>query len=299
LTSLLGKLSCALLAGIAVVCACGLAGAASPDAAVSFDRGLSLYKKGKYEQAAAAFMRAYKSVPHADSLYNAGLAFELAGDKATAATAYVIALAKELGREAREDATRRLERLSAELGRIEISAPDDAKISVPPFSLPGSDAVFYLEPGRHRVLVTLEDGTPLSRPVDSVAGDTSVVLVEASQAGDPEASPDEPTTSKQSRADGSGSSDLKTLGWVSIGVAAVAAGAAVLLGLETLSAKRDYDESGHRNADDFERAERLMVWTNVAWVTAAITGVAGGVLLYTSHDEKSGTSAGIQLHGRF
>jgi tetratricopeptide (TPR) repeat protein len=299
LSSFFSIRSRALLAGIAVLCACQLGRATPSQARASFDRGLSLYKRGNYDEAAAAFMRAYRMVPHVDSLYNAGLAFELAGEKATAATAYVIALDKELRPAAREDASQRLGRLSRELGRIEISVPDGAKISVPPFSLPGTDAVFYLEPGRHRVLITLEDGTPLSRGVDAVANDTTVVLVERPRPGSVDPELGDAGGSKQPGAvPASSSRDLRTLGWVSIGVSAAAAGAAVLLGLEAISAKDDYDASGYRNGDDRARAERLMLWTNIAWATAAVTGVAGGVLLYTSRDD-AGTTSGFQLRGRF
>src|SRR5687767_6829420 len=62
------------------------------DAGKLFDKGLLLYKKKKFLEAADSFHEAYKLFPHGDSLFNAGMAWEGAGMRAVAATAYVQAL---------------------------------------------------------------------------------------------------------------------------------------------------------------------------------------------------------------
>ncbi len=121
---------------------------ARPKAASIFERGLAHYRNKEFSEAAADFYKAYQLSPHADSLYNAGLAWELAGDKANAATAYETVLQDELHPEALADARARLNRLSPDLARVEVAAPDGATIRVPPFVIEKSKAVVYFEPGR-------------------------------------------------------------------------------------------------------------------------------------------------------
>ena len=272
---------------------------AEPNAAEQFDRGLVLFRGGRYSEAADAFFAAYQKSPHADSLYNAGLAWELAGELARAATAYELALEKELKPDAREDATRRRERLARTLGRIEMAVPEGATVRVPPFAIRSASPVFFLEPGRHRIRVTLADDTPLARRVRAAAGETTVVLVETSSSeSEPEASP-RPRRTAKGTPDGGGSPDLRTAGYISLGVSAVAVGAAIVLGLETLSARDDWDASGHTDRSARDRAERMMLWTNVAWATAAVAGVTGGVLILTTNDGGNGVATGARVMGRF
>lgn len=293
----------ALLGGLAILCVASAAVAAPTRASKSFDRGLSLYQSGRYDDAARAFFQAYRTSPHADALYNAGLAWELADQPASAATAYQLALELELRPDARADAERRLESLARQLGRIEMALPKGASVSVPPFSIKDSSAVFFLTPGRHRLRVTLPDETPIARSVSASAGETTVVLVEPGTDEAPERGSPERAPKRAGERAGSGDpADLRTLGFVSLGVSAVAVGTAVVLGLQTLAAKQDFDESGHRNGAARDRAERFMLWTNVAWATAAVTGVGGAVLLLTSDDGKTDAPAAgavLQLHGRF
>src|SRR5262245_51885540 len=218
---------------------------------------MAAYKRGEYAEAAEKFYKAYKLLPHADSLYNAALAWELAGEKASAATAYEMVQDDELHAEAQADARQKLEKLSSELGRVEVEAPEGATIRVTPFVIEKSKAVFYFDPGKQKIKVTLANGNRVSRSVKAVAGETTVVLVTAASDEDDEEEPsedaapaetDEPTPVKKD------SSGLTTLGWVSLGVAGVATGAAIFFGLKTLSARDDYNASGHRDIDARDKA---------------------------------------------
>src|SRR5262245_2841530 len=104
-------------------------------AAKSFDQGLAHFRRHEFSDAADSFYKAYRLAPHADALYNAGLAWELAGDPSSAATAYEKALAMEqLGPDAQADAKSKLGKIAKSLGRVEVSAPQGSTLKVSPFS---------------------------------------------------------------------------------------------------------------------------------------------------------------------
>ncbi|GMV14070.1 MAG: hypothetical protein AMXMBFR56_22940 [Polyangiaceae bacterium] len=270
------------------------------EAAAAFDEGMGHYRRKAYTEAAQAFFRAYRLEPSADAAYNAGLAWELSGKTALAATAYLVALARELEPGAAADARARVERLAPELGRIEVSAPEGARVGVPPFELEANHAVFYLEPGRHEIGVRLRDGTARVRRVDAAAGRTTVLLIEEArrEAAEPSAPrPDPPRSERSSRG------DYATAGWISVGVGAAAAGVAVVLGVQALGARDDFNASGHRDADARDRAERLRTFTNVAWGVAGLAAAGGvGLLLFApseSTDVARLRPSGVALRGQF
>lgn len=261
---------------------------AEPDASKSFDQGLALYRRHEYSKAAEAFFAAYKASPTADAIYNAGLAWELAGDAPIAATAYELAGTLGLSADAGDDAQSRLERLAPSLGRIEVSVPEKATVHSKPFALEAAKAVLYFYPGRHRVRVTLRNGTEIIKAVMATAGETTVLLVESSSSSDEDA-PDEETDQSapaQPPKDRASPTPWSTIGWVSLGVAGAAAVGAVYFGLETLSARDDFNASNHRDAGARDRAERNMHITNICWATTVIAGAGGvGVLLFAPPDE--------------
>lgn len=271
------------------------------DAAAAFDEGIGHYRRKAYTEAAQAFFRAYRLTPSADAAYNAGLAWELSDKPGLAATAYLVALARELEPGAAADARARVERLAPELGRIEVSAPEGAHVSVPPFELEANHAVFYLEPGRHQVSVRLRDGTRRVRPIDAAAGRTAVLLVEEARRTAVE--PSAPRPAPEVGSARSSGNELATAGWISVGVGVAAAGAAVVLGVQALGARDDYNASGHRDADARDRAERLRTFTNVAWGVAGLAAAGGvGLLLFApseSPDVARRWPSGVTLRGRF
>ncbi len=273
---------------------------AKPRAATKFDEGLALFKQGAHEEAARTFYEAHRIAPHADAMYNAGLSWELAKQRGPAATAYETALQLDLGDKAASDARKRLIRLAALLGRVEVAAPEGSTIRAAPFVVRDGSAVFYFEPGRHRIDVTLPDGDYAVRRVSVVAGDTTVVLVESGGAdANPPEGEDEEEAQEPSAPDVSPSAEnsYRTLGWASLGVAGALSGAAVVLGMSALSAKDEFEASGNRDGDARERAERLRLWTNLAWGGAAAFAVTGGAVLILAKDDKGTTS--VALRGRF
>lgn len=259
---------------------------AKPKASEAFDEGLRLFKHGAYAAAAKSFYAAHRAKPHPFALYNAGLAWELAGEPARAATAYAWALELDLEDKARRDAKKRLDRLAPLLGRVEVAVPDGSILRASPFVVHRTSVVFYFEPGERRIEVEFPDGSTKTRTITAAAGETEVVLFEqahdASKAQTPERPPRRPP--KRERPAPEDHSEERTLGWIALGAAGVAAGVAVVLGLEALSARDDYNASNHRDKKARDRADSYKLWTNVAWGTSAALGVTGGVFLLISHD---------------
>jgi hypothetical protein len=296
---------------IALVALCGFANAQPNSAARTFDEGLAHFRRKEFSDAAESFYKAYRLAPHADALYNAGLAWELAGDPSSAATAYEKAIAMEqLGPDALNDSKTRLAKIAKSLGRVEVSAPEGSTIAVAPFAFDETKAAFYFDPGKRTVSVTLASGRKIERGVQAVAGQTTVVLIEASSpsSGDADSDDDGPID-EPARHSGpgpdkpqSGGSDLKTLGWIALGVSAVAVGTAIVLGFRTLDARDEYNDSKPRTADKRDVAIKRMHWTNYAWATAVVTGAAGaGILLFAPPDSptKSAMPLGVQFRGQF
>jgi hypothetical protein len=299
--------SIAFILTLGVLCV-ALPASAEPDAAAaSFDRGLTLYQRGEYDAAARAFYQAYQRSPHPDSLYNAGLAWERAGQLATAATAYEIALSKKLKPDARADARSRLTRLSSSLGRVEVSAPEGSVIRVSPFVIREAGIAVYFEPGRHQIRISLPSGVSKRKTVTAEAGETSVVLVEATTPDDPEMEPGgepspTPSPDRPSKPEAGSDPTLRILGFASLGVAVVAAGAAALFWTQALDARDEYDANNHTDAEARDRAQSRVRWTNLALATAAIAGVGGGVFLLLSSeagDDQKPTSALVGVRGSF
>jgi tetratricopeptide (TPR) repeat protein len=265
---------------------------AKPKASEAFDEGLALFKQGAYAAAAKKFYAAHRAKPHPFALYNAGLAWELAGEPARAATAYAWALELDLSEKARRDAKKRLERLAPLLGRVEVAVPDGSILRVTPFVVHRTSVVFYLDPGSRRVEVEFPDGSTKTRNVTAAAGETEVVLFEQTHDDSKsEAAPPKRRRRKKERPVASEDrSEERTLGWVALGAAGVAAGTAIVLGLEALKARDEYNASNHRDKKARDRADSYKLWTNVAWGTAAALGVTGGVFLLISHDSDSGAN---------
>jgi tetratricopeptide (TPR) repeat protein len=287
------------------VLALGTTAWAKPDAKRRFDQGLAHYQRHEYTAAAESFFGAYRASPTADALYNAGLAWELAGDAASAATAYEIAGGLDLPPKALDDTQKRLARLASALGRVEVSAPEGATLEAEPFEVRAAKAVFYFDPGSHSVKVTLRGGRRIEKRFAARAGETTVVLVETPTAAEDESSDaGEPETpSHPPRDKGSSATPWTTIGWVSVGVAGVASVAAIYFGVETLHARDRYNDTHLKDADARDRAEKYMHLTNIAWATAAVTGAAGaGILLFAPSETPGGAatlSPRIVVQGRF
>lgn len=266
------------------------------DAGKLFDKGLSLYKKKKFLEAADAFHEAYKLAPTGDALFNAGRAWEGAGMRAVAATAYGRAIDEGIGGNGLEKAKANLALLEKRLGKIELTMPPGASTRVDVLVLEGERVVLYVEPGTSTLIVTLKDGKRVTQEIDAAPGDSLSETIE-------EPKPPPPKKKPSPKPEEPKSNHWRTAGYVSAGVAGVATLGAVVFGLNAWSARDDFRDSGQTDRDARDSAVSNMHLANVCWVVAGVGAAASGVLLFyvapkvdAAGKEKTGA---ITISGRF
>ncbi len=140
-----------------------------------FEEGVQFYDKKQYESARAAFMQAYALRKHPAILLNLGQSCLKSGHHAEAAKFFQQYLreASNITPAQRSDADQGLAEARTKLGRLEVSAPTAAEISVDGAvagNAPLSDPV-DVEPGTHTVKARMTDGTVDTRSVSASAGE--------------------------------------------------------------------------------------------------------------------------------
>ena len=252
-----------------------------------FQRGEAAFRHNDPRGAAEAFEQAHRLVPHGATIYNAGLAWQAAGELGRAAQAFAEALDRGGLSDAQAvDARKRMDGLSSRVGQLHVSAPAGAKITVAHFQNASPPIDVYLAPGDHVVTVQFEDGAKTTRIVRMGTSRQEFDVQPPDQA---------PVSSTVSQEEvESGGVSRRTLGWVAVGGAGALSGVAVYLGLEALEARDAFNESGHTDGEAHDRAASMRTWTNVAWVAAGASGVTGVVLLLGADDEDGNeTSSGV------
>ncbi len=269
-------------------------------AAEAFKAGASAYQKSDYRGAAAAFERAFKESPRGAAIYNAGLAWEAAGEGPRAADAYAAALdLGDLGAQQKKDAQTRLGNLEKMLGRLEITGPAGATVTVAHREGATLPAKIHVTAGSHEIAARF-DGGASSRPrVNVAAGGVTPFALETPRsdiAGVPLPSPAPPPVEKREPPPpSSGTSARKITGFVALGGAVIASGLGVTFGLAAISAKNDFNDSGHRDQSAHDRADSLRTVTNIAWVAAGVLAATGVVLVVTA--PKNGASSATATVG--
>jgi hypothetical protein len=281
-----------LVAMVAVCTLLGVAGEARADeaeAAEQFKAGAAAYARSDFRAAAQAFERAYRAEPRAAAIYNGGLAWEAANERERAADDYSKALAlPDLAPAQAADARSRLGALEKTLGKVDVTAPSGATVSVGHVERALAPITIHLTPGSHDVAVTLLDGTTDRRSVVIAAGAPAALAFEAPKPRVTPEKPPPPPVQEETKA----MPTRKLLGFVAVGGGVVAGGAAIILGLSAVSAKDDFDASGHHDQDLHDKADSLRTMTNVCWVAAGVLAGAGVVLILTAPSASSpGTSA--------
>ena len=170
------------LGGALIACATLLAPATGwgqdVDPRAEFQRGQTAYQQGDYDGAIEAWQRAYDADPQPLLLYNLSQAYERLGRLTEAVDAlerYLAGAAPDDRHQA--DARARVAALRERLARTGIvvrGAPEGAEISVDDQSWgrsPRPDAI-RVEPGSHRVLVTLDGYEAFRATVVVPAGQT-------------------------------------------------------------------------------------------------------------------------------
>jgi hypothetical protein len=270
-----------------VVVLCGTARADEPQSAAreKFRQATEAHEKGDYRGAAELFEEAHRLSPAAGAKFNAGIAWDEAGEPSRAADDYETAL--EMGGLTEDEAKQAEERLGAlrkTLGYLSIDEPAGASVTVE-----GTSALVpvrvHLSPGEHQVSGTRGATTKTFR-FEIRAGEVKHVTLEFPSEAKPAPPPkaatapvpkfiDETPREKPSHA-------ARTWGFVALGAGVVFSGVAAILGAQTLKARDAWDASGHRDLSKHDSAVELRAFTNVAWGGALVAGATGTILLLNS-----------------
>ena len=278
-----------LPAALAIALAASLVQGAEPStqAAREFDRGAAAAARGDFLDAAAAFMHAYELEPHAAALYNAALAWQMAGDRPRAADAFDRALqAGGLAAGQAKDARTRLDALERTLAVLDITALAGTDVSVAHARRSPTPVRVHVEPGDYAMHVRFSDGRTDLRQIKARAGVVPLRL-EPPEPAAPSASALAP------RPDASGrpaSSTARTLGWAVLGTGVALGGVTAWLGVQALGERDTYYDSGRTDRDAYDRAGSYRTWTNVALAGAVVLSATGLVLLFRPWPASSSAS---------
>jgi len=268
-------------------------------AATLYKEGSAAFEKGQFTQAAAAFDGAYAEDPRGASAYNAALSWQNAHEAARAADDFAAALrAGDLGADLQADAKKQLTQLEAQLGQISIAGPAGSTFAVAHAkgSPPG---MVHVTPGRWVVHASYQDGKSGDYPVDVAASATASVDVTPHVA--PPVEQQQPVQEKTTPGGVFGAATIP-VGISFVGVGVVATGFYIALGVATLDALSEFQQSGYHSQDAHDRAASLRTWTNVTFAAAVVMGGAGIATLVTSHRVKVQAAIGLgslSLRGTF
>jgi tetratricopeptide (TPR) repeat protein len=253
-----------------------------------FGEASAAHARGDFREAARLFEEAHRLAPAAGAKFNAGIAWDQAGDLPRAADDYETAL--EMGGLDQQDAAQASSRLGAlkqQLGALRIEEPAGALVSVAQLERAPIPARAYLRPGTHELRAEIGSYTTTLR-VEVGAGEVKTVRFDKPGDGgkiEPTPKPKErqpvPRPGPEDRPVPR-SSAQKTWGFVALGTGAVLAGVAVFLGVRTLNARDEYEADGGTDHAKYDDAVALRTWTNVSAGGAVVAGGLGTVLLLTA-----------------
>ncbi len=148
-------------------------------AASHFAEGERAYAAGDYRAAAIAFESAHIVDPQPASAWNAARAWHLAGELARGATFYRRYLdVAPTGAQDRDEATRHLLALAAEVARVEVVGAEPSILRID--GRPALAAVLYLVPGTHRIEAEFSEGR-VTVLVELTRGELRSILLERPQ----------------------------------------------------------------------------------------------------------------------
>jgi hypothetical protein len=274
---------------------------AKAQAARSFQTGSEAYQRKDFRGAGRAFDDAYRIAPRGAAAYNAGLAWEGAGERIRAADEYTRALeASDLGPAERADATGRLRALERTLARLSLTSPDGTRLVLDDVELPASSATVHVEPGTHALRAEYPGGRGESRTVLARAGvEQSVKLgppVDDAPAPPVDAPPepvvhDRPSAPPPHReGTPAAASPDRTPMWIALGGALVAAGVAIALYEGGLTARNEFVNDGSTDPSLRNQATTLRTGTWIAWSAAGVLAATGAVFYLTSSPSTQATS---------
>jgi len=278
------------------------------EAATRFQRGVTLYGQGDYQGALLEFRRAYQLTSNGAVLYNIAETEYQLRDYASALTTFE----RYLGEAGNADSHRvevetNIIELRSHVGRLTINTvPRGAEVSIDDRVLGKTpfDNPVVVSIGHVRVTATMPGRTPASREVEVAAQDDLTVLLQlaplpVAKAAPPRAPSVTLVDAAPARAS-SGSSSLRTAGWITAGVLGAGAIGMGLLAIHegaTLKSERDAyqdDTSAQYAADKRDRLDLLSRRTRTYSLLGDSLGAAAvvvGVITLMSGGKKSSERA--------
>ncbi len=261
-------------------------------AAQFFRAARAAYDRKEYRAAALAFLEAYRRVPKSAAMYDAGRAWEAAGENELAADAFNRALAaKDLAADDAEYAQTHLQTLAAPFALVDVTAPSGASIVIRGVDRGLIPGTVYLAPGSHEIHALRRDGSDVSRAVVLSRGDHQQIAFEDVPVSEKKSAPEKPPAPPPPAPR---SSPLGA--WLSFGGAAVlAVGGVVTYDLFTNS-RTTFESSGSHDSSAHDAAQQWRTVTYALWGGAVAFGALGGVLLLTSSSGRaSPTTASLRM----
>ena len=251
------------------------------EAQTYFSEGEALFESARYAEAAAAFTRAYETLPHYSVLLNIGLSYERSGDYPLAVSYlrdHLTALSEEGKSNPEIEAL--LRKTLSKVSELEISAEcvrESCRIRVDGEDKGSSPVHVIVFPGAHHIQVTSDGSVRITKQLSLGPGENkNFVLSEISEA---EESRQDAEDIKE-EAEDIEKNDARRAGlgpwfWTSVAsLAGIGIVSGVLWGT-ALRTKRDLDE-----ADELDEQVRLKDKGEALQISAAVTtGLAGAAAL--------------------
>jgi hypothetical protein len=274
------------------------------------DRAAALFReadqaadRGEPAEAASLYAEAYRIAPHAITKYNEALEWEKARERALAADAYEVALAREeLDALRKRDARLRLAALKKQLAYLRVNEPAGARISVAHVSGATVPTQIHLPPGEHEVRIELGDCQRSERI--SLRAGTSRDFSAACAAPPPPAPSAPPPPPKPSPKRRPASTLRRDAGWVVVALGAAGGFSLLPLSQTAIDANDQWKDSGLTDDAAYDRAVAFRTATNVVLgVSAAVVGVGLTLVLLPTGDEEAAalhiTPRGALVRWRF
>lgn len=211
------------------------------EALARFNRGQDLYRERNFPAALTEFRRAYEAAPNYRVFYNIGQVCFQMQDYVCALQSFERYLAEggaDVPEARRQSVQSELAPLRARIGSVEIRANvpgaeisvDDVVVGVTPLAAP-----VVVGAGRHKVVATLVDRSPVTRVVDVAGQDHAVVELTLASLRAPSVEPTRPALPPPAAEPTA--SRMTTASWVGYGVGAgLLVGGGILGGLALSSA---------------------------------------------------------------
>ncbi len=253
----------------------------------TFRAAEAAYTRGDFKAAAQSFEVSHRLVPHPNAIYNAGLAWQAAGELARAADALAEALAMDGISEAQAaDGEARLAVLRPQLAVAVVLGPEGTRVTVAHALARPTPTSIHLRPGSYELTAELAGGQRVTRKLE-VASPGAELEVDLTAEVPTVAPAPTPTTAlpvpgpvPDPDAPSATQNEAQWVsGWVLAGAGVVAGGVAIGLGVAALQARDEFEASGNTDAGARDRAATLRTTTNVMWATAGVLALTGTLLL--------------------